>query len=98
MKTKTTLPFIFILLFTCFNLFGQDANELKLKDYRPVSIYKTPQAKIEKARYPAIDFHSHDYPKTDAELDEWVKTMDEKGHCQNQLFYLIPPEPGLILS
>ena len=26
-----------------------------------------------------IDFHSHDYPKTDAEVDEWVKTMDEVG-------------------
>jgi uncharacterized protein len=59
--------------------FCQDVNNLKLKDYRPVSIYKIPQTKIEKAKYPAIDFHSHDYPKNDAEVDQWVKTMDETG-------------------
>jgi predicted TIM-barrel fold metal-dependent hydrolase len=58
---------------------SQHVNDLKLKDYRPVSIYKIPVTKIEKARYPVIDFHSHDYPKTDAEVDQWVKTMDEAG-------------------
>lgn len=57
----------------------QNINDLKLKDFHPVSIYKTPQTKIEKARYPVIDFHSHDYPKTDIEVDEWIKTMDEAG-------------------
>jgi uncharacterized protein len=57
----------------------QNVNDLKLKDYHPVSIYKIPEAKIEKAKYPVIDFHSHDYPKTDSELDEWVRTMDEAG-------------------
>jgi predicted TIM-barrel fold metal-dependent hydrolase len=59
--------------------FSQDASQLKLKDYHPVSIYKTPQVKIEKARYPVVDFHSHDYPKSNAEVDGWVKTMDETG-------------------
>src|ERR1700733_7018271 len=57
--------------------FCQNANELKLKDYHPVSIYKTPETKVERAKYPVIDFHSHDYPKSDAEVEEWVKTMDE---------------------
>ncbi|MEJ7676161.1 MAG: amidohydrolase family protein [Chitinophagaceae bacterium] len=52
-------------------------DNLKLKDYRPVSIYKVPQTKIEKAKFPVIDFHSHDYPKSDAEVDAWVKRMDE---------------------
>jgi uncharacterized protein len=59
--------------------FCQDPNKLKLKDYHPVSIYKTPQVKIVKAKYPVIDFHSHDYPKSNAEVDAWVKTMDETG-------------------
>jgi hypothetical protein len=40
----------------------QNVNDLKLKDYHPVSIYKIPETKIEKAKYPVIDFHSHDYP------------------------------------
>lgn len=57
----------------------QDINDLKLKDFRPVSIYKIPQTKIEKAKYPVIDFHSHDYPKSAAEVDQWIKTMDEVG-------------------
>jgi predicted TIM-barrel fold metal-dependent hydrolase len=57
----------------------QNVNDLKLKDYRPVSIYKIPQTKIKKAKYPAIDFHSHDYPKTDEALDEWVRTMNDVG-------------------
>jgi uncharacterized protein len=59
--------------------FGQHSSDLKLKDFHPVSIYKTPQTNIEKAKYPVIDFHSHDYPKSDAEVEEWVKTMDEVG-------------------
>jgi uncharacterized protein len=59
--------------------FCQDPNKLKLKDYHPVSIYKTKQVKIERAKYPVIDFHSHDYPKSSAEVDAWVKTMDETG-------------------
>src|ERR1700704_6420467 len=57
----------------------QDPNNLKLKDYHPVSIYKTPQSKITKSKYPVIDLHSHDYPASDIEVDEWVKTMDDAG-------------------
>ncbi len=60
-------------------IYSQDVQELKLKDYRPVSIYKTPQANILKAKYPAIDLHTHDYPKTDAEVDNWVSIMNEAG-------------------
>ena len=59
--------------------FCQDPNKLKLKDYHPISIYKTAQVTIEKAKYPVTDFHSHDYPKSAADIDKWVKTMDETG-------------------
>jgi predicted TIM-barrel fold metal-dependent hydrolase len=71
---------LFFLL-TSFALYGfsQDVNNLKLKDYRPVSIYNVPQTKIKKAKYPVIDFHAHDDDKTDAEIRQWVKTMDEVG-------------------
>lgn len=58
---------------------AQDIGELKLKDYKPVSIYKIPQTTVAKARFPVTDFHSHDYPDTDAGVDEWVKTMDQSG-------------------
>jgi predicted TIM-barrel fold metal-dependent hydrolase len=73
------LPLLFVLQSPPLNAICQSINDLKLKDYRPVSIYKIPKTKIEKAKYPVIDFHSHDYPKTDAALDEWVRTMNEVG-------------------
>jgi hypothetical protein len=63
----------------------QNVNDLKLKDFHPVSIYKTPQTKVEKAKYPVIDFHSHDYPKTEEQIDEWVKTMDEVGIARSTI-------------
>ncbi len=77
------IHFPFCLLAATFSIaapgFSQKADQLKLKDYHPVSIYNTPQIKVEKAKYPVIDFHSHDYPKSDAGVDAWVKTMDETG-------------------
>lgn len=60
-------------------LCGQDVNNLKLSDFRPVSIYKIPQTNVEKAKFPVVDFHSHDYPSSDQAVDEWVRTMDASG-------------------
>ena len=68
-----------IILVVSISAFSQDVNDLKLKDYRPVSIYKIPQTEIKKAKHPVIDVHTHDYARTDVELDAWVKTMDESG-------------------
>src|SRR3982751_2953800 len=64
---------------------AQAMADLKLKDFKPVSIYKIPQTTIAKAKYPVIDFHSHDYPKTDAEVDTWVKTMDAAGIAKTMI-------------
>jgi predicted TIM-barrel fold metal-dependent hydrolase len=58
---------------------AQNVNDLKLKNFHPVSIYNIPHQEVEKAKYNIIDFHTHDYPKTDAEVDGWVKTMDAVG-------------------
>lgn len=58
---------------------SQSANEILLKNYRPVSIYKTPEANISKAAFPVIDMHSHDYAETQEDIDNWVKTMDTLG-------------------
>jgi len=74
-----SLRHVFLIVsahFIIINSFAQNVDTLKLKDFRPVSIYKIPQTKVVKAKYPIIDFHSHDYPKTDAEVDDWVKRMD----------------------
>src|SRR5271165_3514707 len=50
-----------------------------LKDYRPKSIYKIPVTQITKAKFPIIDMHSHPYAKTEREIDDWVRNMDEVG-------------------
>jgi predicted TIM-barrel fold metal-dependent hydrolase len=51
--------------------------QLLLKDYRPRSIYNIPVTTLTRARFPVIDMHSHNNAKTDAELTEWIRTMDE---------------------
>jgi uncharacterized protein len=73
------LVFIYLGLGLSNVLWAQSANEIYLKDFRPVSIYKIPRSSITKAKYPVVDFHAHDYPKTDEQLDAWVKIMDEAG-------------------
>lgn len=50
---------------------------LLLKDFRPRSIYRVPQTVVEKAKYPAIDMHAHDYARTPERVAEWVRLMDE---------------------
>jgi len=50
-----------------------------LKDYKPRSLYKIPTSEVPKAKFPIVDMHSHAYAKTPAEIDEWVKNMDEVG-------------------
>ena len=54
-------------------------NTILLKDYRPRSLYKIPQTHIPKAKFPIIDVHSHDYAKTDADVAQWVRIMEEVG-------------------
>ena len=34
-------------------------DKILLKDYKPRSIFKIPETRVEKARYPVIDVHSH---------------------------------------
>ncbi len=67
------------IVYTCCTALAiaQHADTILLKDFKPVSIYKIPVTKIAKAKYPVIDFHSHDYPKSDEEVKTWIKTMDE---------------------
>lgn len=55
---------------------------LRLKDYRPDSSLVVPRTRVPKARFPVIDAHSHASMsgiKTRADVDAWVKTMDDTG-------------------
>jgi len=73
------MKIILIILVIASGIHAQDPNSLKLKDYRPKSIYKIPLTKVAKAKYPAIDIHSHPYARTEADLTQWLKNMDEAG-------------------
>jgi predicted TIM-barrel fold metal-dependent hydrolase len=53
--------------------------EILLKDYRPRSIFNIPATRVERAKYRAIDVHSHNYARTDADIDKWVQSMDAVG-------------------
>ena len=87
MKPTYSPPLFVLILLQSFTTIAicQDVDALKLKDFRPVSIYKIPQTNIERAKYPVIDFHSHDYPKTDEQVDEWVRTMDQVGIAKSTI-------------
>jgi predicted TIM-barrel fold metal-dependent hydrolase len=69
-----------ILIFCSVSLaYSQNSDEILLKNYRPVSIYKVPVTRINRAAFPVIDVHSHDYAKTDKDIQQWIKTMDACG-------------------
>jgi predicted TIM-barrel fold metal-dependent hydrolase len=56
----------------------QDSPEkILLKDFRPKSLYKIPVTEVPRAKFRAIDMHNHPDPKTEEEIAQWVRTMDE---------------------
>jgi uncharacterized protein len=57
----------------------QKVQAVTLKDWSPDSSLIVPEHHPPKARYAAIDVHSHTYAKTPAEVAAWVRTMDEVG-------------------
>jgi predicted TIM-barrel fold metal-dependent hydrolase len=66
-------------------------DKVLLKDYAPKSSLVVPETKIEKARYPAIDVHTHTHSsmnnvKGPAEVAAWVQTMDEVGIATSVVF------------
>ncbi len=60
--------------------------DLKIKDYRPKSIYNIPKTNVCKAKFPAIDIHSHDNFITDEEIAQEVGFMDSCGIEKTVIF------------
>lgn len=61
---------------------GGPMDSILLKDYTPASSLVVPATEVKKARFPVIDAHSHSSMngiRTKADVDAWVKTMDEVG-------------------
>ena len=58
-----------------------------LNDYRPVNVNNIPETFVEKAKFPVIDLHSHDYATSPEEVAEWVKTMDACGITETHVMH-----------
>lgn len=76
--------YILLVLAACLGAVGSRAqtavvppDQVLLKDYQPKSIYKIPETKVERAKYPVIDVHTHVYVRDNAGMERWIKTMDE---------------------
>ncbi|HEY1949487.1 MAG TPA: amidohydrolase family protein [Bryobacteraceae bacterium] len=57
-------------------------DSILLKDYDPQSSLIVPVTKIDRARFPVIDVHTHSYMceiRTREDAAAWVRTMDEVG-------------------
>jgi len=54
-------------------------DNMLLRDWAPRSSVITTETLIEKAKYPAFDAHVHVVAKTEDEIADWVRTMDEVG-------------------
>jgi len=53
-----------------------------LKDYAPESSLVVPETKVNKARFPVVDVHTHSgqsHVSTPRDVDDWVRTMDDVG-------------------
>jgi predicted TIM-barrel fold metal-dependent hydrolase len=79
MKLSKIIYLFIFYIFTLSVSAQTDPERLLLKNYRPQSIYKIPVTHISKAKFPAIDVHSHPYASSEDEIKLWIKNMDEAG-------------------
>jgi uncharacterized protein len=86
MRSKIVIPIFLMAVFSCCQEMSEkpgksekSVSDLTLKNYRPRSVYNIPKTFIEKAAYPVIDMHSHDYAANEQEIQEWVTTMKKMG-------------------
>ena len=54
-------------------------DSVSVKDYAPKSSIVARETFIAKARSPVVDVHAHVNANTPAEVQAWVRTMDEVG-------------------
>jgi predicted TIM-barrel fold metal-dependent hydrolase len=81
---RSFVAFGFVAIGASSLIVGQSSSEvspdqLLLKDYRPQSIFKVPVTKVDRARFPVIDVHSHPYVRTPSQVEQWIRNMDEVG-------------------
>ena len=60
--------------------------EMLLKDWKPKSIYNVPVTNIQKARFPVIDMHAHNYTRSAEDIAKRLQIMDEVGLDRSVVF------------
>ena len=62
-------------------LYAQTGSPVLLKDWKPRSSLVVPVTTVERAKYPAIDFHAHSVltAQTREAVDAWVRQLDAAG-------------------
>ena len=63
------------------------ADKVLVKDYFPTVVNNIPVTLVERAKFPAIDFHSHDYAETDADIEACIKAMDSVGILHTSIMH-----------
>jgi uncharacterized protein len=74
-----SVPAVLLFFLLLPELNAQDPEGLLLRDYRPESLYHTPENKPLKASFPVIDMHTHDNAASKEEVKDWVRIMDSCG-------------------
>lgn len=49
---------------------------IKVKDFRPLSVFNSPVTNITKAKYPLIDIHAHAWQR-ETDIGQWVNIMND---------------------
>lgn len=55
------------------------ADKVLVKDYFPTVVNNLPVTKVERAKFPIVDMHSHDYVENAEQIAKWCETMDQVG-------------------
>lgn len=82
--TRSIFP-VFFFLIIILNSCKPDSpvqtenTDLLLKNYKPESVYKVPVTKVERAKFPVIDIHSHPYAMSKQDIDNWINNMNQFG-------------------
>ncbi len=74
-----SLTLLFLTFITPLIRSQQLTDTLRLKNYKPVSIFNIPETVVEKGKFPVIDVHSHDYALNEEEINAWVENMNACG-------------------
>ncbi len=73
---KIRYPVLLVFLFVL-QTFGVSAQQMGFEEYNPASTLVVPTHEVEKAKYPFVDIHSHQFGMGEKDLSELISAMDK---------------------